>query len=116
LFFYTSDTYIHNSEFKVKRDINTLDQDSIRYKIRIEFNLSNTLEFRGIFTSYLYPKIWIRARNESLNITDFDFDNLLYVIRLKLAETISASVHMISSPNSVLKKQSNLKSSNAVSL
>jgi hypothetical protein len=31
--FYTSDTHIHNSEIRVKRDINTLDQDSIRYKI-----------------------------------------------------------------------------------
>jgi hypothetical protein len=56
-FFYTSDTNINNSKIKVKRDINRLDQNSIRYKIRIEFNLAATLEFRGIFTSYLYPRI-----------------------------------------------------------
>jgi hypothetical protein len=38
---------------------------------------------------YLYPKFWIGARNDGPNMTDFVFDNLLYGIRLKLAETIS---------------------------
>jgi hypothetical protein len=34
-FFNTSDTNINNSEIRVKIDINTLDQDIIRNKIRI---------------------------------------------------------------------------------
>jgi hypothetical protein len=40
-----------------------LDRDNTRYKIQIEFDLANILEFKWIFTSYLYPKIWILARN-----------------------------------------------------
>lgn len=65
----------------------------------------NTFGVRWIFTRYLYSKIWIWARNDSLNKTDFDFDNLLCVIRPKIAETISAKVYTISPLNSVLKNE-----------
>lgn len=45
-FFSTSDTDILNSEIRVKKDINRLDQNSIRYRIWIKFDLVNTLELR----------------------------------------------------------------------
>jgi hypothetical protein len=45
-FFYSNDTNIHTLRLGLKRDINELDPDNIRYKIRIDFDLANTLEFK----------------------------------------------------------------------
>ena len=47
-----------------------------------------------LFNNCLYPKIWIRARNDRPN-SDFVFNNLLCVIRPKLAETRAANVYAI---------------------
>jgi hypothetical protein len=46
IFFIPNDTNIHTLRLGLKRDINELDPHNTRYKIQIEFDLANTLEFK----------------------------------------------------------------------
>jgi hypothetical protein len=65
---------------------------------RCDFDLVNTSE-SDEFVSVIYIQSFGSGRETAArNKTDFDFDNLLCVSRPKLAETRSANVYVISSP------------------
>jgi hypothetical protein len=68
------------------------------------FNLLNILELDE-FLPIIISEVLNPARNDGPNKTDFVFDNLLCGIRLKLAETKSAIVYAILSPQQRAKER-----------